>query len=441
MFAKGFGLSVIILLAIVILSLPYFLKDNNLPIGKDGYYYLRIAMDILNEKALPGYDKLIYSDRINFICIGWPILIALTSFIFGLSVEISRGILLFLLGILSAILFYNILRIFDLNVRFISSLVLVISPIYIYLFTEGGRWTVPFVLFLLLAYFVFDKKYLKAGITFFFIPFFDLISAFFIFAMLICYFLYIKRKRLFLYSLIFLLLILNFVFYKNFNFNFISDFGSKIGLSIFSVFLFFVGFGLFWRKKRFLLLYLICLILFLFYLKFSWLLIYLNLFLAILVTVCFIELFERGWESNIIKNMTLLLLVCGLLFSGLSYAKAISEDVPNEEFFVALGLIEDKAVVFSSFENRYLINYAGKRSVVESERRDFDDILMLRDAEITKFLLDKYNVEYILIDNKMEKDIWGGERKGLLWVLNYDTEHFINIYYGKYVAIWRYIGR
>jgi len=78
-----------------------------------------------------------------------------------LEVEVAMNILLFLLGIVSIILFYNVLKLFDLDVKFISSLVLVFSPIFIYLFTVGGKYTVPIFLSLLVIYFVFDKKYLK----------------------------------------------------------------------------------------------------------------------------------------------------------------------------------------------------------------------------------------------------------------------------------------
>lgn len=145
LFVKEANLTILILLAIAILSLPYFLKENDLPIGKESYYHLRIADKILNEKSLPKYDDLSYSGRENFMSLGFSILIALISFIFGISVEMAMNILLLLLGIISIILFYNILKNFDLDVRFFSCLVLIISPIFIYLFIEGGVYTVPFV--------------------------------------------------------------------------------------------------------------------------------------------------------------------------------------------------------------------------------------------------------------------------------------------------------
>jgi len=74
----------------------------------------------------------------------------------------------------------------------------------------------------------------------------------------------------------------------------------------------------------------------------------------------------------------------------------------------------------------------------DNELNDYNDILMLRDAEISRFLLDKYNINYILIDNKMRKKIWENQMDGLLWVLNYDIEHFNNIYDGEEVDVWRY---
>ena len=143
LFVKEANLAIIILLAVAILAFPYFLKESNLPLGKESYDNLRIAKKILNEKGLPDN---------NFI--GWPLLIALTGFIFRLPVEIAMNILLFLLGIVCVILFYNILRIYNSEVRSFSCLALVISPAFIYLFLEGDKYTVPIVLSLLLTYFI-----------------------------------------------------------------------------------------------------------------------------------------------------------------------------------------------------------------------------------------------------------------------------------------------
>src|SRR3989344_4256905 len=369
LFAKESNLAIIILLAVAILAAPYLLKENESPLGKESYYNLIIAKDILKEKNLINDEK--YSD------FSFPVLISLISLVFRLPIEIAMNILLFLLGIASIIL---------------------------------------------------RERYIIAGITFIFIPLFNLESAILIGLMLICYILYLKRKRLLLIISILLMLILSFVYHNRFNLNIISDFGSKIGVSIFAVFLFFFGFSVSWEKKKFLLLYGVCFLLFLFSIKFVFVLFYLNLLLSILVSVSLIELFDRKWENILIKNLTLLLLICGLLFSGVSYAKNISEDSPSNEFFIALEKVPDDAIIFSSLDNKYWINYAGKEMAFDNELNDYNDILMLRDAEISRFLLDKYNITYVLIDNKMRKKIWENQMDGLLWVLNYDIEHFNNIY-------------
>ena len=430
LFARESNLTIIILLAVAILAAPYLLKENESPLGKEGYYNLIIAKDILKEKSLINDEK--YSDM------SFPALIALISFIFRMSLETAMNVLLFLLGIASVILFYNILKRYNFYIGFISCLILIFSPAFIYLFIEGGEYAVPFFLSLLLTYFILKERYITAGVTFIFMPLFNLESAILIGLMLICYILYLKRKRLLLIILILLMLILSFVYYNGFNLNIISDFGSKIGVSIFAVFLFFFGFSVSWEKKKFLLLHGIAFLLFLFSIKFIFVLFYLNLLLSILVSVSLIELFDRKWENILIKNLTLLLLICGLLFSGVSYAKNISEDSPSNEFFIALEKVPDDAIIFSSLDNKYWINYAGKEMAFDNELNDYNDILMLRDAEISRFLLDKYNINYILIDNKMRKKIWENQMDGLLWVLNYDIEHFNNIYDGEEVDVWRY---
>ena len=107
-------------------------------------------------------------------------------------------------------------------------------------------------------------------------------------------------------------------------------------------------------------------------------------------------------------------------------------------------------VVFSHYEKGFWIEGIANKSVVmdglfdyspDVEQRYNDSMTLFnsRNLKNTMTILDKYNVTYIWIDNKMKTgQVWEKENQGLLFLLK-NSEKFKRVYYLNKIEIWKYI--
>jgi hypothetical protein len=211
-------------------------------------------------------------------------------------------------------------------------------------------------------------------------------------------------------------------------FSFISDFGAKHGFSFFAFLLVCFGLMFFWRKKNYIIMYSTGIVLFLISFKLSWMIFYLNFVVCFLAGLSFFKLYNRKWESAIVGNLTLWILVCGLIFSGFSYIGQFDKLEPNDELFIALDEIPPGSIVFSHYSRGYWIEYSGKKSFMDpffggikdldDRLKDSEEIFYSRDIKNTNMLLEKYSIGYIFIDHKMLNDeVWKKDDEGLLFLL------------------------
>ncbi len=443
LYANRYFLLIILFFGLVILLLPNILRDSPFIIGEESFYHLRIAKDILKQ-GIVNYDELSFSGRNNFMELGLGYSIALFSFITKLSVENSAMWLFLILGLVSLYLLYSIFKMLELEESMMTLPVLILSPPFIYLFTVINRYAIPLVLTLLIAYFLLKKRIYISIICFLLMPFFSYQFSILVLLASFLYLLYAKKKKLLLFvsllAILIFLLILN-----DFNFSFISDFGGNLGLGVFGVFIVLIGLGFFWKRKRFIGLYFICLLLFLLYLKFYWIIFLLNILLCLLIAFSLLNLLKIEWESRLVRDLTVLLLVCGLLFSGVSFVKSLSDSMPNEELFEALNVIPDNSIVLSSIDKGHWISYAGKKNVIDSftnfknykEREsDINTLFKTKDLKTAISILDKYNVNFILINEQMKHELFW-EDEGILYLLRY-SNNFEKVYEKNNIEIWAY---
>ena len=412
----------IVVLVLLFLLLPGLLRENNLPIGDKSYYHLRMAEG--------GEDSLSFSGRENVNARGWNFLLK----------WIPLNVLLFVMGIISLVLFFLILKPLSLTEKILSMGFLIVSPAFIYLFNVGERYGIGILFSLAVFYFLVNKKNILAGVSLVIMFSLDYTMALFVLFLGLLWFFH-KKKAVFS-GLLILFLIFIFVF-GEWKSNFISDLGALIGISIFGLFFIVFCLILFWNKRKFLPLYGVLLGLFLFSLRVEFGIFYFSLFLSVLMALFFVELYGMKWESKLVRDLTFLIVVCGLLFSGLSYVNRLGSGMPSDEIFDALNEIPEGHVVFSDIGYGNWISFNGKKNVwdsftnvpkFEERRKELMELIDSRDAFRTNEILNKYEVDYILVDSRI-REKWGDA--GLLYLLRYNSEGFRKVK-DEEIEIWRY---
>ncbi len=364
-------------------------------------------------------------------------IISFFSYLLNIDAFLVARFLPLVLGVFSLLLFFEILK--TLGFRYwtivISCLMLVFSPSFIFLFATLTDFAFVAFLLLLISYLLFRKKEVPALVVFYILPFFGFLNLALALFLLLFYSLNIRKFRLFLYALPSLALLLFSTGKTLYSFgSFISDFGGPFGLGIFVVILSIFGLGFFWKDKYahfyfYLVIILLCVLSF-FNLR---VLSYLNFFLALLAALGLEALFERHWKSKLIKSLTVIILIIGLFFSGLSYATSVVKGLPNGPVLDALYALRDlpQGTVFSHVSREYWLGFAGKPFVGGS------DLLYTRDIDNATSIISAKQISYIWIDNDIKSRIWVEEDQGLLFLLKY-SKHFEEVYSNDYVTIWRF---
>lgn len=175
--------------------------------------------------------------------------------------------------------------------------------------------------------------------------------------------------------------------------------------------------------------------------------------LAPLSAVAFLEVIKRRWELDIIKNLVVILIICGLLFSSVAYSKRLVTSKPDYTLIQSLGWFSvnsrNEGYVFSHYSNGFLIQSIGKRNVLfdpfsiknEYSEKTYNETLQIfysRNLKVTKNLLNKYLIKYIFIDEDMKQGlVWQDADEGLLFLFN-NNQTFEKIYGMAGVEIWEY---
>ena len=394
------------------LVLPVFLRPRfNLLYGFEAYFHL-------------GHGSVSY-------------ILSFFSYVFRLDVFLVAKVLPILLGVFSLLLFFSILK--NLGFRYwiviLSSLLLIFSPSFVFLFstlTDFG-----FVAFLLLFafYLLLNKKNIPALAMFYLVAFFGLFNLVLALFLLLFYSFKVKRFRLFLYALPSLIILLFFPAENLFSFgSFVSDFGGPFGLGVFLMILSFFGLKFFWKDKYvYLYLYLSMILLIVFSFFNLRALSYLNFILVLLSALGLEVLFERHWRSKSIKYLTLLIMILGLFISSFSYMSWVINGLPNRDVVDGLYALRDlpEGAVFSHVSREYWIDFAKKPFVANNA------LLYTRDIERATNLIKSGGISYVWVDEDMRSRVWVEEDQDLLFLLKY-SESFELVYSNDYVGIWKF---
>ena len=474
-FVEPIVILLIVILTAAILLVPNITRPDNILPGTESYFHLRIANTILEEKGIIGFDDLSYGGRLILTPIGWPLSLALSSFISNASLLQISKILPFILGLISIVLFYLILKKLQLpkEIRIVAALALIISPAFIYLFTTSNWYTLPVLLNLLAFYlFLFDQKIITTVILFF-VSAFGILNSLIGLLLLLVYILVTKKTALKWFFITLLLVIISLTYQhlplitntdllrtqilekpETYH-QLISDLGGRISLSIFAIILSILGILTTWKKKyTYTVLHLtaICLTILVFF--FVPVILYLNLLLSIITSFGVIRIIKRKWESKLIKNFTVLILILGLIFSGLSHINETKEILPNKPIIDGLEYIKEHTkedeVVLSHYSNGIWINtVAGRKNIIDENFKyapklnqrlsDVNTIFYSRGIENTTKIIDRYEITYIFITPNMKNGlVWTEEEQGLLFILEF-SKNFKKIYDKDSVEVWKVI--
>lgn len=166
-----------------------------------------------------------------------------------------------------------------------------------------------------------------------------------------------------------------------------------------------------------------------------------------------IEINQTKWESGIIKYLTIILLISGLVFSGLSFLSKIPQLPPNKDMINSLEFLRDRTnpgdIIFSHQNNGILINSIARRPNiidlnsayapnVKERLKDSKTLFYTRDFEIAKSVIEKYNIKYVYITPDMKNGlVWNEPEEGLLFVLEFSGNNFKKVYNNNEVEVWR----
>ncbi len=469
----------IVITTIVLSSSVLLLREifyQGLIVGEMPYYHMDSARTIIEQGGLIKDSGYIFSPYHYFLAFAGKYI----------GIEITSKIISLILGIFSVVIFYLLLKDFNVNIeeRALMVSILVFSPAFIYLSSFPSNFSIPIFFTLFGTYLLLKKNIFLSIVCFFSFAFaitFGVFNSVLVISIVIAYITNeaIKLKKLkskkipsslskaavFL-LLFFIISLACFSLYLKPKTNLlqkeiiiiqvISDLGSLNGLGIFSLILGLVGFSMIWKKRKELpLLFLPFLIIILFIFYESNIVVYLSFIISVFAGKAFFEIIKMKWEIKAVKNLTIILIVCGILFSTISYINRISKMNPNEEIAESLEWLNHYSIqdeiVFSHYSKGFWINYFANTQVMidqnfeylpDAEKRfnDSNEIFYSRNLERTRELLKEYKINYIWIDSEMKEGlVWETPDDGLLFLFR-NNETFKNIYNNQGVEIWEVKG-
>ncbi|RLG31821.1 hypothetical protein DRN98_06205 [Methanosarcinales archaeon] len=468
------GLVFAITLLLLVLSTVMILRLSQakplFPAG-EAYYNLRIAETLKHNFFLttdPVQGTLYELNPYHYL---------LATLLLLLPSPLISVFLPLVLGVISALLFFRLLRLIRVkpSQATASLLVLAVTPAFIAVFT--GLYVAGFAILisLLILVIALHKKHpsfplltcISLTLLFTILALTSLTSFLLTFLLLLalhtlcgC-----KRKSLviwvpFLITSLVIVLLSFFTHYtpildgfNHFAFqNILSLLQARFGFDIFLVVLFLIGFIIVWlreeEKKPYHLGVLGLFILALFNINAR---ILASFIITVYCVVAITYLYNRKWHLTMIRTGTLLLVLCSLVFSVTNQITLLVNAQPDKEMAKALIFLKhlDKGKVFTIKENGFLVEFYADKSVLldtnSFRRRNYSELLRdaaslfmtarLREAEP---ILKKYDLHYILITPEMKEELWENREQGL-WFLMKHSESFIKKYEEAGVEIWQYI--
>src|SRR3989338_6864463 len=210
----------------------------------------------------------------------------------------------------------------------------------------------------------------------------------------------------------------------------LSDFGGKFGISVFALFISIFGAYTFWAERK---------------IKASF-----SAFLFLFSTG-FFSLLRREWKMEHLRNLTIFLLMLGIIFSATSTISRTASLNPKPEMMQALLWLKENsyenAIILTSEKYANPVTYATERRVIydklaaaapENELivEEVQRLLHTRDINEALSIFEHYQIDYVIVFSDMRSGlIWDSNEEGLVFVLE-NGKNFKKVLENNNVAIW-----
>jgi len=224
--------------------------------------------------------------------------------------------------------------------------------------------------------------------------------------------------------------------------NFISDFGGTFGFSIFMLALAGIGLSKFYKRKRLTFVAFITTITIasFFFQDFR---IYANIIIAFLAAKAVTFLINRKYSLKTIRDFSMILIICGLLFGTLSYANRMANFPPDHNLQSTLEWMDQNlpvdARILSHPDNGFWIRQMAQRTPITDPLTpaNTSEVWHLWDLEQARAELESLNTTHILITQDMlEGKTWHKPDQALHFLFK-NSETFKNVYQQNTTEVWQ----
>jgi hypothetical protein len=468
-----------LLVALLVLASPIIIKwalNQNTYLSEETYYNVRMVEQMKDEGIL--HQDLLQEREYDFNLFHY--LVAKS----GIGLDFAAKYLPIIMGVISLLLVYILLKSINLgqNDVFFAIIILATTPVFLFKFTTFSPDILGFPL-LLLGLVLFFRGYYA---SIFFLGATAFINVMYPFMALVMitgdYF--TRRKKLWISAANIAVIILALVagiFLLNINYlaafipvklglnGFLIEFGAIKGFALAMIGLAIIGLFSWWNRevaKTPVLITMILLLVVSFFFESSRLQI--ALMLALFAGLSISYLANREWEIVQLKSVTLLLILCILVFSAVLMMNYQVKNI-DEQKMTAISYISssekaneeaagsqsqetaaDKDTVLSVERNGFLIEYAAKKKAYlddnsymftdyTSKKQTADKIYYTRNLPELESLLKKEGITYIFVDSEMRSgEVWNGRYEGLLFFLE-NSDKFTKVFYDDNIQIYRYL--
>lgn len=457
-------LIVVLLAALALLLVPFIVNhfSGGTLLSEESYYHLRM-INQFRTTGISGTDTLLQRPY------SFNLFHALPA-ILGVGKTLLVYVIPVILGLISLFLVYLIYRNIEIekdNILF-STILLISAPTFIYTFTTINPESLAFPIFLLGIYLFLKKNYISLIMPGILVT----INIYSAIILLVIFgaqaLLEHKGRRVFFLSALFFILAGGFaILFLKFNplldfvqsgFSLSSLFvtlGGVKGYSLIVIILAILGMSSFWERGANLTTwYAIITLFFIGSLFYSSTRIFAMPLIAFFSGRAISDMVKKHWNISLLKDVTILLIVCSILFSAVVFIKseATSISPENVNAIKYLSATEPNDVILSSESNGFLIQeIANRRTYLDSSSYKFKDyayrentsnnIFYTRNLKELEKLFNESGINHILIDKNMyDGEIWNSPDEGVLFIFK-NSNSFVKIFDNGADQIYRYVGK